>query len=95
METTQEIISRLKAYKEQFAEKYGIEQLGLFGSVARGEQDEKSDIDVFIKLKSPSFFNQSLQCNQIQKAGRFPAPHPINSLLLLPAVANVQENKAA
>lgn len=56
METTQEIISRLKAYKEQFAEKYGIEQLGLFGSVARGEQDEKSDIDVFIKLKSPSFF---------------------------------------
>ena len=45
--------------------------------------------------KSPSFFNQSLQCNQIQKAGRFPAPHPIKSLLLLPAVANVQENKAA
>ena len=28
METTQEIISRLKAYKEQFAEKYGIPLLG-------------------------------------------------------------------
>lgn len=56
METTQEIIDRLREYKEQFAEKYGIEQLGLFGSVARGEQDDKSDIDVFIKLKRPSFF---------------------------------------
>ena len=56
METTQEIVDRLRAYKEQFADKYGIEQLGLFGSVARGEQDEKSDIDVIIKLRRPSCF---------------------------------------
>lgn len=45
-----------RAYKEKFADKYGIEQLGLFGSVARGEQDEKSDIDVIIKLRRPSCF---------------------------------------
>lgn len=56
METTQEILNRLRTYKEQFAEKYGIEQLGLFGSVARGEQDDKSDIDVIIKLQRPSMF---------------------------------------
>ena len=56
METTQEIVDRLRAYKEKFADKYGIEQLGLFGSVARGEQDEKSDIDVIIKLRRPSCF---------------------------------------
>ena len=36
METTQEIVDRLRAYKENFADIYGIEQLGLFGSVARG-----------------------------------------------------------
>ena len=29
METTQEIVDRLRAYKEKFADKYGIEQLGL------------------------------------------------------------------
>ena len=56
METTQEIVDRLRAYKEKFADKYGIEQLGLFGSVARGEQDEKSDIDVILKLRRPSCF---------------------------------------
>lgn len=56
METTQEIVDRLRAYKEKFADKYGIEQLGLFGSVARGEQDEKSDIGVIIKLRRPSCF---------------------------------------
>ena len=33
-----------------------IETLGLFGSVARGEQNEKSDIDVFIKLRKTSYY---------------------------------------
>ncbi|WP_455622300.1 nucleotidyltransferase family protein [Parabacteroides sp.] len=55
MRTTSEIVEMLRRYKEQSAGKYGIETLGLFGSVARGEQDEKSDIDVFIRLKRPDF----------------------------------------
>lgn len=33
------------------------ETLGLFGSVARGEQNEKSDIDVFIKLRKTSYYH--------------------------------------
>jgi len=56
MKTTAEIIEILRDYKARSAEKYGIETLGLFGSVARGEQNEKSDIDVFILLKKPDFF---------------------------------------
>lgn len=58
METTQEILDRLRTYKEQFADKYGIEKLGLFGSVARGEQDEKSDIDVIIKMRRPNLLTR-------------------------------------
>ena len=56
MKTTAEIIEILRDYKDRSAEKYGIETLGLFGSVARGEQNEKSDIDVCIRLKKPDFF---------------------------------------
>ena len=67
METTQEIVDRLRAYKEKFADKYGIEQLGLFGSVARGEQDEKSDIDVFITMSRPSFFTRMHIKEELQK----------------------------
>lgn len=68
METTQEIVDRLRAYKEKFADKYGIEQLvGLFGSVARGEQDEKSDIDVFITMSRPSFFTRMNIKEELQK----------------------------
>ena len=67
METTQEIVDRLRAYKEKFADKYGIEQLGLVGSGARGEQDEKSDIDVFITMSRPSFFTRMNIKEELQK----------------------------
>ena len=46
MMTTEEILRILRDFKEKEGDKYGIEQLGLFGSAARGEQTEESDIDV-------------------------------------------------
>ena len=51
MKSTEEIIQALRDFKIRSAEKYGIVNLGLFGSVARGEQSEDSDIDVCIKLR--------------------------------------------
>lgn len=56
MKSTTEILDILRGYKARVGEKYGIETLGLFGSVARGEQDENSDIDIFIKLKNVSYY---------------------------------------
>lgn len=44
MKTTAKIVEILRNYKARSAEKYGIETLGLFGSVARGEQNEKSNL---------------------------------------------------
>lgn len=35
---------------------YGIKQLGVFGSVARGEQHEDSDIDICVELESAELF---------------------------------------
>jgi len=43
-------------FKAHYAEKYGIITLGLFGSAARGEHDETSDIDICIKLQEPNYF---------------------------------------
>ena len=45
-------------YISIFVKQKGIamKTLGLFGSVARGEQNEKSDIDVFIKLRKTSYY---------------------------------------
>ena len=46
----------LKKYKEQNASKYGILQIGIFGSVAREEEKEGSDVDICIKTQSPNPF---------------------------------------
>ena len=55
MKSTEEILSILRTFKQNEGEKYGIEQLILFGSAARGEQREDSDIDVCVKLRKTSF----------------------------------------
>ena len=43
------ILNCLKNNLQQFKEKYNIEQIGLFGSYARDEATEESDIDIFVK----------------------------------------------
>ena len=50
------IIQKLKKFKERYADKYGIVLLGIFGSVARDEATEESDVDVVIQLKTPDLF---------------------------------------
>ena len=44
-----EIISRLRAHENELRAA-GVSSLALFGSAARGEQREDSDIDVVVKL---------------------------------------------
>jgi uncharacterized protein len=49
--TKSEIINYLKANKSEFENKYFIDRFGLFGSYARGEAGEYSDIDISYILK--------------------------------------------
>jgi predicted nucleotidyltransferase len=52
MKTTGEYLKELRQFKQQYADEYGIERIGIFGSVARGEQTENSDIDIYYEGKS-------------------------------------------
>ena len=56
MLSRKEIIAILKKFKAESASKYGITSLGLFGSFARNQQRETSDVDVFVTLKESDFF---------------------------------------
>lgn len=47
-------ITRLSEFKSQFGDKFGIIRLGIFGSVARGENNENSDIDIVVEVEKPS-----------------------------------------
>ena len=47
-------IKNLKAFKAEFGMQYGITKLGIFGSVARQENREDSDIDIVVEVNHPS-----------------------------------------
>lgn len=52
------IIENLKSLKPILKEKFGIEKLAVFGSVAKGDDNEKSDIDlVIIKANKKNYFD--------------------------------------
>jgi len=50
------IIEILREYKKEFAEQYGILDIGVFGSVARNQAGEASDIDVVVRIQRPDLF---------------------------------------
>ena len=56
MKTTSEYLQLLKQFKDTQAMKYGIQKIGLFGSVARGEHQEGSDVDVCFEGVPKGFF---------------------------------------
>ena len=51
-----EIIEALRDYKKKSAGEYGIIDIGIFGSVAHGEADKESDVDVVVHILKPDLF---------------------------------------
>lgn len=56
MKTSKDYIELIAAHAEELRTKYGITSMRLFGSVARNEHHEGSDIDIFVTMP-PKFFN--------------------------------------
>jgi len=54
--TKEYILEFLREHKEEFKEKYQVQSIGLFGSYARNEAKESSDIDILVEMPS-SFDN--------------------------------------
>jgi len=50
MKNLEEIKRKLKELREVIKERYKAEVMGIFGSYVRGEQKEKSDLDVLVKF---------------------------------------------
>ena len=56
MKTSQEYIRIIQEHQPELQQRFGITSMRLFGSVARGEQREGSDIDLFVTMP-PKMFN--------------------------------------
>ena len=50
--TKDEILNYLKEHKDEFEKKFGLSKIGLFGSFARDEATNNSDMDILIELKN-------------------------------------------
>lgn len=50
MKTLKEVKRILEKHKEEIRERYKAEVVGIFGSYARGEQKEKSDVDILVRF---------------------------------------------
>jgi len=56
MRTTTDFLTELQQFKQLYSSEYGVERIGIFGSVARGEQKEDSDVDICVEMKKPDMF---------------------------------------
>lgn len=53
MLTVTEIEQRLKAIKPYLLQHFFVDKIGYFGSYARNEQNEESDVDILVNFKKP------------------------------------------
>ena len=60
------ILSYLKENKERLLKDYHLTKIGLFGSMARGEQDDSSDIDLAIDFEpnTPDLYSLKLRLKE-------------------------------
>lgn len=54
--TRSEILKILKKYKNENSKKYGINNLGIFGSYSKDLTTEDSDIDIIIEINEPDIY---------------------------------------
>jgi|Deesub1362A_J573_1020465.scaffolds.fasta_scaffold02102_7 hypothetical protein len=57
MGMSMDVLSILKKHEKEIKERFGVKRIGVFGSFARGEQKETSDIDIVVEFEKPSFDN--------------------------------------
>jgi len=66
MKTSIDILTFLKLNKQFFREKFHITRIGIFGSYARGEQNENSDVDLLVEFENntPDLFELKQQLKE-------------------------------
>jgi predicted nucleotidyltransferase len=51
--TRSSVLSTLSAFQRAHSEEFGLVRIGVFGSIARGQFSEDSDVDVVVELAKP------------------------------------------
>jgi predicted nucleotidyltransferase len=54
MKGLEEVKSTLTKQKQELFQKYGVKQIGIFGSYVRGEQKKQSDVGLLVEFEEAS-----------------------------------------
>ena len=66
MLTLQNILDILRQHKPELQRKYPVSRFGVFGSYARGEATEKSDIDIAVEIDGPMGLNFIAMADELE-----------------------------
>jgi predicted nucleotidyltransferase len=61
-----DILAVLRAFKRDCAERYGILEIGVFGSFARDEAGEDSDVDIVFQTHEPNLFRTARMKQELE-----------------------------
>jgi predicted nucleotidyltransferase len=67
MRSLTEIQNTLESNKIRLTEKYGLSLIAIFGSYGRGQQTEKSDIDILVDFNRPIGIEFIDLANELEK----------------------------
>ena len=65
--TTNDVLARLKMFKESRQAEFSLRSLGIFGSFARGQAQEDSDVDVVFETSEPNLFRTSRMKQELEE----------------------------
>lgn len=65
--TTEDVLARLRAFKDSRRAEYALSSLGVFGSFALGRANETSDVDVVFETREPNLFRTSRMKQELEE----------------------------
>jgi len=55
VDSASEVLAFLRDNRATIRERFGVERIALFGSVARGSSTKTSDVDILVEMAEPTF----------------------------------------
>ncbi len=50
-----DVIGKISQCRDQFANDFMVQRIGVFGSFARNNPDDESDVDILVEMEEPTF----------------------------------------
>ncbi len=53
--TESNVLKIIRGMRPELAERFSVKRIGVFGSIARGDEGPESDVDILVELEEPTF----------------------------------------